>query len=94
MQFTARTPTQINPYPFWTFWVDLDQAAYYSQQCTGNLPTQTSTFIGRAGIVFLLSIVFSTPLHIEHGLFLQAHIYFKKKSSTCWGYYKGDSIPL
>ena len=73
IQFSAEVPNIDRSMPFWTSLFHLDQTTLYSQQATGNLPTQTSTFNGTATTTFLLITVFLTPLHIEQGLFM--HIY-------------------
>ena len=46
-----------------------------------NLPIQTNTFIGKASTTFLLSTMFSTPLHLE----VQTHSYLRNKKSTSGG---------
>ena len=66
IQFTAEGPTQIDLYPFWTLQLNLDWTKDYSPQSKGNLPTKTNTFIGTATTTFLLNLVNSIPLNVEH----------------------------
>ena len=80
-----RNPTHMDLYPFWIHLLHQDLTTHYLQQCTGNLTTQTSTFIAIATTTFLLRIVYLTPSHIEQGLFVQTHIYYRRRRSILRG---------
>ena len=79
IQFTAKGPLHRwictlfgHPYYIWT-------RQHITHKSTGNLATQTSTFIGKATTTLMLSSVFSAPLHIEQDLCVQTHSYYKKE---------------
>ena len=66
---------------FGYFGFHLDQTTHYLQNFTGSIPTKTSTFTGTATIIFLPSVVFPKPLHIEQGLFVQTNSYEKGRGA-------------
>ena len=69
-----KSTTHIYPYPFLGH-----MTTHFSLQSTGNVHTQTSTFIGRTTICYLLSIVINTLTHRARTVCVKSQLLHKEE---------------